>query len=319
MNNKMNLVFGTMNIGPQITAEESQIMIQHFLQTGNRELDTAYVYNDGDTEKILGTILPTFDKGITSIATKVHPRISGRLDADAVQFQFSESLKRMNLSKVDILYFHFPEQFTPIESALEECNKLYEQGKIKELGLSNFPAWKVVETWYICEKNNWLRPTVYQGMYNGLCRNVEQELFPAIRKLDMRFYSFNPLAGGLLTGKHHQFEKEPLAGRFSRLKSYKNRYWKKSYFDAINILLSECEKHGIKIVEAAFRWLSCHSFLNREKGDGIIIGASSLTQLEQNLLSLNKGVLPKDILSAFDIAWDEVKSSSPDYFQFFPK
>ena len=70
-------------------------------------------------------------------------------------------------------------------------------------------------------------------MYNALCRNVEPELFPAIRHLGMRFYAFNPLAGGMLTGKHQHFEDAPEPGRFARLKSYRERYWKQSYFDAL--------------------------------------------------------------------------------------
>ena len=81
----------------------------------------------------------------------------------------------------------------------------------------------VVDIWHIC-KNGWLQPTVYQGRYNGLSRNVELELFPAIRKLGIRFYAYNPLAGGMLTGKHLNYEELPQQGRFARLQSYRDRY-----------------------------------------------------------------------------------------------
>lgn len=316
---KIKLVLGSMNFGPQVNKEEAKTMIEYFLKTGNNEIDTAYVYNEGTTEVMLGEILPELGIEKLRIATKIHPRITGKLDRDAVITQFSESLKRMGLNQVDILYFHFPDKLTPINSALKECTQLYEQGKIKELGLSNFPAWKVMDIWHLCDKNNWIKPTVYQGMYNSLCRNVEPELFPALRHLGIRFYAYNPLAGGILTGKHKKFEEIPLSGRFSRLQSYRNRYWKKNYFEAVNVLLAACQQEDIYPVDAAFRWLCNHSCLEKNKGDGIIIGASSLTQLEQNINSSGGTVLSENILEAFNDAWNEAKPDSPDYFQFFPK
>lgn len=315
---KIRLILGTMNFGPQVDECNSLKMLNHFLGLGFHEIDTAYVYNGGDTDRILGAILDKAIDDQISIATKVHPRISGKLDADAVEFQFHESLKSMKRDAVDVLYFHFPDRYTPIESALKATNELYKQGKIKEFGLSNYPAWLVVDIWHYCKEHGLIAPTIYQGMYNGLSRNVETELFPAIRKLGMRFYAFNPLAGGLLTGKHLNFDETPQAGRFSRLKSYRDRYWKRSFFDTVNFLSQECREVGIKPAEAAFRWLVHHSKLSAEDGDGIIIGASSIEQLEQNTVSVQQGVLLERIIKAFDIAWNEAKPESPDYFKFFP-
>ncbi len=315
----MKLVLGSMNFGPQVNEDEAKTMIQYFLKTGNNEIDTAYVYNEGQTETMLGGVLPEINKEELRIATKIHPRITGRLDKEAIITQFSQSLERMKLNHIDILYFHFPDKETPIDDALKECTQLYEQGKIKELGLSNFPAWKVVDIWYRCDKNNWIKPTVYQGMYNSLCRNVEAELFPALRQLGIRFYAYNPLAGGILSGKHKKFEESPMPGRFSRLQSYRNRYWKKNYFEALNVLLIACQQEDIHPVDAAFRWLCNHSYLDKDKGDGVIIGASSLAQLKQNIKSSAGTALSENILEAFDSAWDEAKPESPDYFQFFPK
>ena len=139
----MKIILGTMNFGPQLDLEGSRVMIQSFLKTGFNELDTAYVYNNGDTERYLGEVLPDMEGYY--LATKVHPRITGKLDRECILMEFNESLKRMNRDKVDLLYFHFPDGKTPIDEALETVAELYEQGKVKELGLSNYPAWQVVD------------------------------------------------------------------------------------------------------------------------------------------------------------------------------
>jgi len=313
----MKLILGTMNFGPQVDPAGSKQMVQRFLEAGHRELDAAYVYNDGETERILGGILPEMVTGTYSIASKVHPRITGKLDGEAVTMQLEESLLRLKRDSVDILYFHFPDRTTPIEDALETCAKLHADGKFKELGLSNFPSWMVLDIWHLCNKHGWPVPAVYQGLYNGLSRNVERELFDALRKTGMRFYAFNPLAGGLLTGKHTNFKSDPSSGRFARLKSYKSRYWKESFFSAVDFLVESCKEADIKPVEAAFRWLIHHSLLDSSKGDGIIIGASSMVQFEQNMDVMKQNVLPEMVLAAFDAAWTEARLDSPEYFRFF--
>lgn len=310
----MKIILGTMNFGPQLDLESSREMTSSFLKTGFNELDTAYVYNNGDTERYLGEILPKLDGYY--LATKVHPRITRKLDRKTILMELDESLSRMKRDSVDLLYFHFPDGKTPIDEALETVAELHEQGKIKELGLSNYPAWQVVDIAYKCDRIGCPRPTVYQGMYNALCRNVEPELFPAIRSLNMRFYAFNPLAGGMLTGKHHHFEDAPEPGRFARLKSYRDRYWKQSYFDAVDEIRKACEEEGIPMVEAAYRWLCNHSELNAEKGDGILLGASKINQMTQNMEAAKKGTLPQSILDAMDDAWEIAKPDSPAYFKF---
>lgn len=315
----MKIVLGTMNFGPQLDLNQSRDMVSEFLKSTNNELDTAYVYNNGVTEQYLGRILPELKPESYKIATKVHPRITGRLDRNAIEVQFTESLKRMNRDSVDLLYFHFPDYNTPIDEALQTVMDLFSLGKIKEFGLSNYPAWAVVEIMYLCDKYGCPRPTVYQGMYNALCRNVEPELFDVIRHFGMRFYAFNPLAGGILTGKHLINEKLEGVGRFARLKSYRDRYWKQSYFDALDIIRRECEEENINCTEAAYRWLVYHSFLSEEADDAILLGASKIDQLQQNLKAAKMGKLPHNILSAYETAWDIAKLDSPCYFKFFNK
>lgn len=312
----MKLILGTMNFGPQLDLDASQRMTESFLKTGNNELDTAYVYNGGTTEEYLGSILPKLTTDSYYIATKVHPRITGKLDRKTILMEFNESLKRMNQESVDLLYFHFPDGKTPIEEALETIAELKDQGLIKEFGLSNYPSWQVVDVWCKCEKHGFPKPTVYQGMYNAVCRNVDSELFPAIRSLGMRFYAFNPLAGGLLSGKQLDFDKTPEPGRFARLKSYRDRYWKHSYFDALGEIKKACDAENIPMAEAAYRWLVNHSNMKAVLDDGILVGASRIEQMEQNMIAAQKGELPQGILDAIDAAWEIAKPDSPAYFKF---
>ena len=172
----INLILGTMTFGEQVFGTDVRDMIQYFMSFGYTEIDTAYVYNNGESERLLGAGIEKLNAKSVKIATKVNPRITGRLDKDAVLTQFAESLQRMKVNYADTLYLHFPDPATPMESALEGCARLYDQHKFKRLGLSNFPAWMVSEACHICEVHGWMRPSVYEGLYNALSRNAEREL-----------------------------------------------------------------------------------------------------------------------------------------------
>ncbi len=113
-------------------------------------------------------------------------------------------MQRLNTDFVDLLYMHSPDLETPIEQSLQACFEAYQLGKLKAFGLSNFAAWQVAEVVELCRKHGWMLPTVYQGMYNALTRDVEKELFACLRHYDIAFYAYNPLVGGLLTGKHEE-------------------------------------------------------------------------------------------------------------------
>lgn len=311
----VKLVLGTMNFGLQVSTAESDAMVRFFLASENNEIDSAYVYNDGDTERILGDIFEGNELPAYRVSTKVNPRITGKLDEASINAQLGESLRRMGKDSVDILYLHFPDPSTDIEETLAACSKLQERGLFQELGMSNFAAWQVVDSWHICQAHGWPKPTVYQGLYNPLSRKVEAELFPALRKLGIRFYAYNPLAGGILAGKYADFLDNPVSGRFTHRPNYKDRYWKESYFDALHELSTSCKAEGISLVSAAFRWLAFHSALDSGAGDGILLGASHISQLEQNMNALKAGTLPRSIISGFEAAWLSVMPDSPDYFR----
>ena len=201
----MKLVLGTMTFGESVFSPDVSKFIDAFLDAGYDELDTAYVYNEGNCEKLIGEAIPTLKRPY-KIATKVNPRISGKLDGEAAYKQVNESLERLGLATVDTIYLHFPDPKTPVESVLEAMADLHSQGKFKELGLSNFPAWMVSDVWHICDKRGWVKPTIFEGIYNPLTRKAEIELNACLNYFGLRFYAYNPMAGGLLTGRYEKFE-----------------------------------------------------------------------------------------------------------------
>ena len=312
----VDLILGTMTFGESVFSPDVEAFINAFLDAGYQELDTAYVYNEGNCERLLGEVLPKLGRKF-KIATKVNPRITGKLDGEAAYTQLSESLERMGLSSVDTVFLHFPDPAIPVISVLEAMADLHDRGKFTELGLSNYPAWMVADVWNICDRHGWVRPTVFEGVYNPLTRKAEIELNDCLNNFGMRFYAYNPMAGGLLTGRYGKFEDAPTDGRFTHRPNYQGRYWKKSYFDAVNLIRNAAEKNGITSIEATYRYLAYHSMLNGERGDAILIGASKLDHLRQNMATVKAGPLPQDIIDAFEEAWSITKGDSPEYFTLY--
>ena len=312
----VNLILGTMTFGESVFHPEVEQFITAFLDAGYSELDTAYVYNEGNCERLLGEVLPALDRPF-KIATKVNPRISGRLDADAAYKQVGESLERMRLDRADTVFLHFPDPATPVESVLSAMADLHDRGKFTELGLSNFPAWMVTDVWHICDRHGWVKPTVFEGIYNPLTRRAEAELNDCLDHFGMRFYAYNPMCGGLLTGRYGSYDEAPSDGRFTHRPNYRGRYWKKSFFDGVEIIRAAAERHGVTSVEATYRWLAYHSMLRAERGDAILIGASRLRHLEQNMAAVQAGPLPEDVIEAFEAAWAVTRGDSPEYFTLY--
>ena len=314
--NDVKLILGTMTFGESVVSPDVEAFVNAFLDAGYDELDTAFVYNEGNCERLLGEVLPKLDRPFR-IATKVNPRISGRLDADAAYKQVNESLARMKLASVDTVFLHFPDPATPVEGVLGAMAELHEQGKYLELGLSNFPAWMVADVWHICDRHGWVRPTVFEGVYNPLTRRAEAELNDCLNSYGMRFYAYNPMCGGLLPGRYGSFEDAPTDGRFTHRPNYQGRYWKKSFFDAVELIKAAAAAHGISSIEATYRWLAYHSMLRGDRGDAILVGASKLHHLEQNMATVKAGPLPQDVVEAFDKAWTITRGDSPEYFTLY--
>jgi len=287
------------------------------------------MYQGGKTEKVLGTMgvgtNPSF-----SLTTKVNPWFSMEnkttmtepargLRKEAITYQLHESLRNLKMDKVPLLYLHAPDHETPIQEILETLNELYKNGKFEEWGLSNYAAWQVVHIYHLCKSKNYVLPTVYQGMYNYITRDIERELIPALRTCGMRFYAYNPLAGGILTGRY-SFDDDPSSGRFSGKTvwgtRYRERYWKKSMFDELDHVKAACEKHSLDLTYASISWLMFHSELRGDLGDGVIIGGSTVEQIEKNTEICKKAQpLPEEVVSVIGKAWEVARPDCPKYFR----
>lgn len=309
-------ILGTMTFGGQLSAADAARAVGLFLDAGHRDLDTAHIYNQGKTEEVVGAALRGRDRASFSVATKVHPSVHGDLGPESVRKQLEVSLRRLGLESVDLLYLHHPDLATPIERTLEACGRLHEEGKFSSLGLSNYAAWQAAVAWQVADRRGWARPVIYQGMYNALTRDVERELFPCIRSLGLSFAVYNPLAGGLLTNRYRSVTEVPGEGRFGvHRKEYRDRYWKERYFEALDLARSACDRAGLSVAEAALRWLLHHSRLDGERGDGLIIGGSTVEHIQANLAAWKGGALPEAVLEAFERAWEIARPVCPKYFR----
>ena len=310
--NVPRIILGTMNFGGQVDEAVADRMLATFLHRGYKEIDTAYTYNDGSSEEILGRILTPERRSKIYLATKAHPLGGGGLGPESIVKQVNTSLRRLKTDHVDLFYLHAPDLKTPIEATLRACQKLFKAGKFREFGLSNYASWQVADIWHLCKQNGWMIPSVYQGRYSAVTRDVESELFPAIRNFGLRFYAYNPLAAGLLTGRYHQISDMPQEGRFALKSAYLDRFWKKSIFDAIEIIQDASEQAGLSMIQIALRWILQYSFLKAQSGDGVIIAASNLKQWEYNLNNLS-GELPMKVVEALDRAWEKARQECPSY------
>lgn len=319
------VILGLMTFGPDettgariTTVEEYGKVLDTFQQRGYSEVDTARVYVGGKQEAFSREV-GWKDRGLT-LATKVqYPGTPGANTADKVKASVETSLQELGTECVDLLYLHAADRATPFAETLGALDELHKAGKFVKLGISNFTAFEVAEICLTCKYNNWVRPSVYQGMYNVITRGIEPELLPACRRYGLDVVVYNPIAGGLFSGKIKSKDMTPAEGRFSDTavsgKMYRGRYFRDSTFQALQTIEQAVEKHGLTMIETALRWTVHHSALKVKDGnDGIIIGVSSREQLEDNLNNLEKGPLPEDLLKSLDEAWLISKAESVHYW-----
>ncbi|KAJ7787242.1 Aldo/keto reductase [Mycena olivaceomarginata] len=180
------------------------------------------------------------------------------------------SLKELNTDKLEMWYLHGPDRTVPYEVTLKAVDELYREGHFKRFGISNYMAWEVAEIVGICKQHGYVQPTVYQGIYNAIHRGVEPELFPALRKFGMRSTSSTPLRTKPADGSRF--------GEGNQGKNYRKRYWKP-------VLSTRSPR-------------SAPSYRRTADHGGVLIGASSLAHIEQNLVDLEKGPLPNEVVEA---------------------
>ena len=287
-------------------------MLRLFAETTTApRIDTARIYAGGKTEGCVGTALSMNQGGaVFSVGTKAHPSQPGGLSRSGIQTQFEKS-KEVLQAKANTpvafgeYYLHQPDTEHSLLESLQTLHQYKVDGLIEEVGMSNYHASEMERAFGLCKEHALTPPTVYQGLYNPLNRMVEQDLLPVLRKNNCAFVAYNPLAAGLLTGKYTDEQGDVPKGRFRNNQNYLPRFYTRENFSAVSLLLQACEANGISLVEATFRWLLCHS-----QADGVLLGASSIPQLQQNLAACSEPKpLSEDLVKAFDEAWAMTSSA----------
>lgn len=305
------LCFGTMTLGGQADEATSQRLIDRCLEAGLNFFDTANVYNQGRSEELTGKFLKGRRAGVV-LASKVRgamgdgPDDKG-LSRAAILKAIDESLRRLQTDYLDIYYLHQPDYDVPIDETLEAMEEVIRAGKVRYPAVSNYASWQVAQIHCIAEKRQYHPPHISQHMYNLLARGVEQEFVPMARQYKVAGVVYNPLAGGLLTGK--QTAERPLPGsRFDSNQMYLDRYWHPAYFEAVEKLRAIAAQSGRSLVSLALNWLLHHT-----QTSCIILGASSVEQLNQNLAAAEEGSLPEETVRACDQIWQSLRGITPKY------
>jgi aflatoxin B1 aldehyde reductase len=218
--------------------------------------------------------------------------------------------------QVDVYYIHCPDPSLDLTDMLKGINDAYKAGYFKRFGLSNFKADDVERIYTLCKEKGYLLPTVYQGNYSAVARRPEAELFPTLRKLNIAFYVYSPIAGGLLAKTKEQLiEGSKDAGRFGKghwLGSlYPDLYNKPSYHKALDMWGEAAQVAGCSKAELAYRWVAFDSPLDPECGDAIVFGASKLSQVKETLAWLKMGSVGKEARAKIDEIWKEIENDAP--------
>lgn len=304
--------FGTMTFGTQTDETSARRMFDLCIDHGINFFDTANSYNAGAAETIVGNILKGRRDRVI-LASKVGRKMGEGPDDDglsraAMRKALDLTLRRLQTDHLDLFYLHVPDWNVPVEETLETMDEFVRAGKVRYPACSNYASWQVVQMVAISEKCGYRPPYVSQPMYNLLARGIEQEYLAMCKAMGVSTVVYNPLAGGLLTGK--QQRERPIAGsRFDNNPLYLNRYWHPGYFDAVDELQAIAQRAGRSVIDLSLSWLRHHTPV-----DCVILGASRMDHLEQNLGAFEKGgPLPEDVLKAVDQVWQNLRGITPNY------
>lgn len=305
------LALGTMTFGGQTDESTARSMVDACLERGVNFIDTANVYTSGTSESMLGRILASRRDRVV-LASKVGLKVGDAADDQglspaAIRKAIDLSLRRLQTDYLDFYYLHQPDYATPLEESLAAMNDLVVAGKVRHVAVSNYAAWQLCHMHWLCERNGWQPPKLVQPMYNLLARRIETELVPFCKEFGVGIVPYNPLAGGLLTGKHTP--EAPLAdSRFERMPIYRDRYWQPENFSAVTKLQEIAASSGRSLARLSLGWV-----LAQPAVTSVILGASRLAHLEENLAALSDPPLSAETLAACDTVWPTLRGISPTY------
>ncbi|MFN8511128.1 MAG: aldo/keto reductase [Thermomicrobiales bacterium] len=307
------ICLGTMTFGGQADQEAAFAIMDRAFAAGIFFFDTADVYpagggaaSAGATEEIIGNwlhergtreqiVLATKCRG----ATGTGPNDQG-LSRKHIIAACEASLRRLRTDYIDLYQVHHPDPTTPIEETLGALDDLVRAGKVRYIGCSNFQAWRLGEALAASERLRLARFESVQPRYNLLFRMIEDEILPLCQSQNLAVMVYNPLAGGVLTGRYRGVREAQPGTRFTLAGSgamYQRRYWQETMLSEVEHLGDFVEERGHGLTQVALAWALAQPGITCA-----ILGASRAEQLEDSLPAVELTLSP-EILRACDDVW----------------
>jgi len=307
------ICLGTMTFAGQSDEATSYRILDEATEHGVTFIDTADAYpippdpeTAGGTETVIGRWLEA--KGGRDrfvIATKCRLKVGHGpndqgLSRRHILAACEASLRRLKIEAIDLYQAHMPDLETPIDETLRAFDDLVRAGKVRYVGCSNYATWQLALALGTSERAGLARYDCVQPRYNLLYREIETELLPLCRDQGVGVIVYNPLAGGLLSGKHRPDQPPPAGTRFTLGVSgelYRERYWQAAQFEAIETLRDFCQARGLDLATLSVAWVLSHPEIS-----AAIVGASRPEQLAATLAATNFS-LDDETLAACDALW----------------
>ncbi len=275
------LCFGTMTFGDSADEAESKKMFQACLDKGINFFDCANVYAKGRSEEILGDLIQG-QRDELVITSKVFGKTgtdvnAGGLSRRHITKAVEASLKRLKTDRLDFYFVHQFDSQTPIEETLQALDDLVKRGLILYPAVSNWAAWQIVKALGISAQKQLARFELIQPMYNLAKRQVEVEILPMAQAEGLGVIPYNPLGGGLLTGKYTKSTK-PEVGRLVENQMYGKRYSNEEYYAIAERFIAYAKDQAVHPVTLAVSWVKAHPGVTSP-----IIGARNTEQLQASL------------------------------------
>lgn len=285
------LCMGTMTFGNEADKAESAAMYNRCRNVGINFFDCANVYSQGKAEKILGGLIAG-SRDELIITSKVWGQMGTDINAKGssrrnIIASLEASLRRLNTSYIDIYFLHRFDPHTDLMETLATLDDLVTQGKIRYIGASNFAAWQVAKALGVSALHDWAAFKCIQPMYNLVKRQAEVEILPLALSENIGVVSYNPLGGGLLTGKYGQ-KIESSQNRLGNVEMYKKRYGDDWMLAAAMRYETFARDNDINPVSLAVAWVAAHPAVTAP-----ILGARNVTQLEDSLRSVEIDMTPE--------------------------
>jgi len=286
---------GCNNFGQRTDLETSRKVIHKAIDLGVTLFDTADIYaGRGGSETVLGEVLGPRRKDIV-LATKYSKAMSddGRKQGASRRYIMAaveDSLRRLKTDYIDLYQQHDYDPLTPIDETLRALDDLVRQGKVRYIGNSNFPAWRIAEAELTARATNTVRFVSCQDEYSLLVRDIEKDLLPAARHYNLGLLPFFPLASGLLTGKYQRGANAPADSRFAKMPALRERYVTPRNEDIVDKLKMFAESRGHTLLELAFSWLAA-----RPQVSSVIAGATRVEQIEANVRAIDWTLTTEDL------------------------